>query len=167
MPYAYYYRLSAGRRRTYRRSDAIESIDLPAHERLRHLASEVERALHSESRNAVAAASQDLADALTRSLRVPPLEVVVHLARPRGSRSELHGLYEPGPRRRRARISVWMRTAQRRQVVAFRTFLRTFLHEVCHHLDYELLDLRESFHTQGFFKRESSLFRQLVSSPAE
>ncbi len=57
-----------------------------------------------------------------------------------------------------------MRTAQRRQVVAFRTFLRTFLHEVCHHLDYELFGLRESYHTQGFFKRESSLYRQLVGS---
>lgn len=115
----------------------------------------------------MAAASQHLADELTGSLRVPPVEVVVHLARPRGSRSELHGLYEPGPRRRRARISVWMRTAQRRQVVAFRTFLRTFLHEVCHHLDYELLGLRESFHTQGFFRRESSLFSQLVDPAAE
>jgi len=57
-----------------------------------------------------------------------------------------------------------MRTAQRRQVVAFRTFLRTFLHEVCHHLDYELFGLRESYHTQGFFKRESSLYRQLVDA---
>ena len=55
-----------------------------------------------------------------------------------------------------------MRTAQRKQVVAFRTFLRTFLHELCHHLDYELLRLAETFHTEGFYKRESSLFRQLV-----
>ena len=55
-----------------------------------------------------------------------------------------------------------MRTAQQKKVVAFRTFLRTFLHELCHHLDYELLELDDSFHTQGFFKRESSLFKQLV-----
>jgi len=114
----------------------------------------------------VAAAIQTLADALTRSLRVESLEVVVQLARPRGSRSELHGLYEPGSPGQQARISVWMRTAQRRQVVAYRTFLRTFLHEFCHHLDYELYGLRESFHTQGFFKRESSLYRQLVDSGA-
>ena len=55
-----------------------------------------------------------------------------------------------------------MRTAKRRQVVAFRTYLRTLLHEVCHHLDYELLKLADSFHTEGFFKRESSLFKQIV-----
>jgi hypothetical protein len=55
-----------------------------------------------------------------------------------------------------------MRTAQRRQVVKFRTFLRTLLHELCHHLDYELLRLPDSFHTEGFYKRESSLLRQLL-----
>ena len=47
-----------------------------------------------------------------------------------------------------------------------RAFLRTLLHEVGHHLDYELLKLRESFHTEGFFRRESSLFRQLVPEAA-
>jgi len=55
-----------------------------------------------------------------------------------------------------------MRTAQRRQIVAFRTFLRTLLHELCHHLDYELLKLTESFHTEGFYQRESSLLNQLA-----
>jgi DinB superfamily len=48
-------------------------------------------------------------------------------------------------------------------VVAFRTYLRTLLHEVGHHLDYALLRLRDSYHTEGFYKRESSLFHQLVA----
>jgi hypothetical protein len=55
-----------------------------------------------------------------------------------------------------------MRTVAQKRVVAFRTFLRTLLHEVCHHLDYTYLRLPDSFHTQGFFQRESSLFYQLV-----
>jgi hypothetical protein len=59
-----------------------------------------------------------------------------------------------------------MRTACHARVVAFRTFLRTLLHELCHHLDFEALGLSRSFHTEGFFKRESSLFRQLVPSAA-
>jgi hypothetical protein len=59
-------------------------------------------------------------------------------------------------------ITVWMRTAAKKHVVAFKTFLRTVLHEICHHLDYELYGLEESFHTEGFFKRESSLFHQTV-----
>ena len=56
--------------------------------------------------------------------------------------------------------------AQRRQVVAFKTFLRTLLHEIGHHLDYELLELDDSLHTEGFYKRESNFFHQLVPDPA-
>ena len=55
-----------------------------------------------------------------------------------------------------------MRTAKQKRVVAFRTFLRTLLHEVGHHIDYTLLRLPDSYHTEGFYKRESSLFYQLV-----
>jgi hypothetical protein len=55
-----------------------------------------------------------------------------------------------------------MRTAKQRRVVAFKSFLRTLLHELCHHLDYELYRLPDSFHTEGFYKRESSLFHQLA-----
>jgi uncharacterized damage-inducible protein DinB len=55
-----------------------------------------------------------------------------------------------------------MRTAKQKRVVAFRTYLRTLLHEVGHHIDYALLGLADSFHTEGFYKRESSLFHQLV-----
>jgi hypothetical protein len=56
-----------------------------------------------------------------------------------------------------------MRTARQQRVVAFRTFLRTLLHEVGHHVDYTLLRLGDSFHTQGFYARESHLFHQLVT----
>jgi len=36
------------------------------------------------------------------------------------------------------------------------------MHEFCHHLDYELLKLPDSFHTQGFYQRESSLIGQIA-----
>jgi hypothetical protein len=65
-----------------------------------------------------------------------------------------------------ARITVWMRTAQRVQVVKFRTFLRTLVHEVCHHLDYEHYGLAETFHTEGFYARESALMRELLGETA-
>ncbi len=58
-------------------------------------------------------------------------------------------------------ISVWMFTAKRGQVVAYRTFLRTLMHELGHYLDYALLRLEESFHTTGFFRRESFLVKTL------
>ena len=82
--------------------------------------------------------------------------------RPSDDYGELHGLYEPPEGRSLAKITVWMRTAKKNDVVAFKTFLRTLLHELCHHLDYELLALEDSYHTQGFFKRESSLFHQIM-----
>ena len=59
-----------------------------------------------------------------------------------------------------------MRTAQKQQVVKFRTFLRTVIHEVCHHIDYEHFKFAETFHTEGFYKRESVMLRELLGETA-
>ena len=107
---------------------------------------------------------QRIIDALTAGYRVPPIRIRVLAQRPADDYGELHGLYEPEDARTPARISVWMRTARKRQVVAFKSFLRTVCHEVCHHLDYELFALEETFHTDGFYKRESSLANALIAS---
>ena len=108
------------------------------------------------------AACQDLIDALVAGYRVPPIRVRVLAQRPADDGGELHGLYEPDDAGTPARITVWMRTAARKDVVAFKTFLRTLVHELCHHLDYELYKLPETFHTEGFYKRESSLVNALL-----
>ena len=100
--------------------------------------------------------------AVTRGYHVPPVRVRVLARRPADDYGELHGLYEPEDEGVAARITVWMRTAQKKQVVAFKTFLRTLIHELCHHLDYELFALEETFHTEGFYKRESSLSGALL-----
>ena len=42
-------------------------------------------------------------------------------------------------RGKRPKIQLWMRTAKQKRVVAFRTYLRTLLHEVGHHIDFALL----------------------------
>ena len=55
-----------------------------------------------------------------------------------------------------------MRTAQRKDVVAIRTFLRTLLHEIGHHVDMRLLNLPHSYHTKGFYRRESALYRVIT-----
>jgi hypothetical protein len=57
-----------------------------------------------------------------------------------------------------------MRTASRDEVVKYRTFLRTVLHEMCHHFDYEHFGLAETFHTQGFYARESALVTALAGA---
>lgn len=119
-------------------------------------------ALDSGSRPRTEQASQRLMDALVGALALPPIRMRVLERRPRRHWGELQGLYEPAEGDRRARITLWMRTARRVQVVAFRTFLRTFLHEFLHHLDYALYRFPDSFHTEGFYRRESSLLKQLL-----
>jgi hypothetical protein len=162
MAFAYYRRLTRAGQRAYRMSDEIASVALPAAPALAPAVAELERALASGNRPLTRLASQRFISLIARMLKVAPVQVEVMATRPSRSWGELHGLYTPADSRAPATITVWMRTAQRRQVVAFRTFLRTLLHEICHHLDYELYRLPESYHTEGFYKRESSLFQQLM-----
>ena len=165
MAFAYYHRLTRAEQRIYDKSDQVNTIPLPQAAELRPLTTELVEALKRENRHKTEAICQEIVSLLTAKLKVPPVQVEVLAARPSRSWGELHGLYTPAEGRRPARVTVWMRTAQQRRVVAFRTFLRTIVHEVCHHLDYEFLGLPESFHTEGFYKRESSLFYQLLGNP--
>ncbi|HEX8741136.1 MAG TPA: hypothetical protein VF925_13470 [Casimicrobiaceae bacterium] len=163
MPFAYYDRLSAAKKRIYRASDAIDTVPLPVDDPLGAIVACIRQTLEGDDRRALRDACQDLADRLTRGWRVPPLAIRVLAKRPADDSGELHGLYEPADDRAPARISVWMRTAQRRQIVAFKSFVRTLCHELCHHLDYELFGFEETFHTEGFYKRESSLANALLA----
>ena len=166
MRFAYYDSLSARSKQTYRKSDALLRISVPDVTSLIPLATAIEPALAAADRAAVERACQALVDGLNARLATPPIVVRVLERRPANSGGELHGLYEPDEvTGGTARISVWMRTAQRVQVVRFRTFLRTLVHEVVHHLDYELYKLAETFHTQGFYARESALMRELLGEP--
>jgi hypothetical protein len=166
MPFAYYDRLAPARKAIYRRSDAIVALPLPPGTALGPTVAAIRKALADDRRLDVQRACQKLCDVLTAGYRVPPVRVVVMERRPADDYGELHGLYEPAERRRRARITVWMRTAARQQVVAFKSFLRTVVHELAHHLDYELFALEETFHTEGFYKRESSLANALFAQAA-
>lgn len=161
MPFAYFQRLTRRQQAIYLKSDAITAMALARPAALRPLVAELQRALESGERPATESATQRLASALARALEVPPVRVTVLAARPHARWGELHGLYT-NERGTPITIHLWMRTAKQKRVVAFRTYLRTLLHEVGHHVDYTGLRLADSFHTEGFYKRESSLFAQLV-----
>jgi hypothetical protein len=165
MPFSYYARLSRSQQAVYRKSDEIPEVRLPRPDALHPMVHGLTQALASEDRVAVQRATDRLIRGLTDAVAVPPVKVEVLAARPHAKWGELHGLYT-SERGKPPKIQLWMRTAKQRRVVAFRTYLRTLLHEVGHHLDYELLELEDSLHTEGFYKRESSLFRQLVPDPA-
>jgi hypothetical protein len=166
MRFAYYDRLSADSRKTYRLSDAIRRVELPDTAALMPLPPTIRTALEGGDRAAIERACQALIDAINAQLAAPPVVVRVLERRPANSEGELHGLYEPDEvTGGTARITVWMRTAAKEQVVRFRTFLRTLAHELCHHLDYEHYKLAETFHTEGFYARESALVRDVLGEP--
>src|SRR5579859_3180762 len=163
MVFNYYKNLSTANKRIYAASDRIERLDLPDPPRLRPLVPRLESALKANARPAVEEICGLLAVGMVEQLAIRPVNLKVLAVRPSNDYGELHGLYEGVEGRlRTARITLWMRTARRKQVVAFRSFLRTFLHEMCHHFDYEHYRLADSYHTEGFYKRESSLFYQLL-----
>jgi hypothetical protein len=165
VPFPYFDSLSAKNKRIYLASDRVREIVLPE-AALSGLAGKVRRlrgALGAASQRGTESACREITRAICEALGVAIPTVRVHEVRPSADYGELHGLYtrwDDG----RARIEVWMRTAVNEQPVAFRTFLRTLAHEIGHHLDYVHLALADSFHTEGFFARESSLVKQLLAA---
>ena len=43
-----------------------------------------------------------------------------------------------------------MRTAVRKEITSFGTFLSTLCHEFCHHLDFQRFRFPDSWHTRAF-----------------
>jgi hypothetical protein len=161
MVFSYYSRLSSRQQAIYRASDKIAEIPIPQSSALLPLVEALRQSLVADDRRSVGLAAQSLSRALLVQIDAPALAVKVLAVRPSRRDGELHGLYT-AEEQQPAEIRLWMRTARHKRVVAFRTFLRTLLHELCHHLDYHTLRLGDSYHTQGFFRRESNLFRQLA-----
>lgn len=162
MVFDYYHRLNRVQKSIYRKSDGIENIVINRPELISEAIRFLEGVLATEDRKKTESASRAIVNGIIMDLKVAPARIKVLSARPSNNWGELHGLYEPVDGSKCAQITVWMRTAKHKRVVAFKSYLRTIFHELCHHLDYEYLGLEDSFHTEGFFKRESSLFRQLV-----
>jgi hypothetical protein len=165
VPFDYYRRLSKKDKRTYDASDAIRAVPLEDVGPSREAARALTLALEAGDKPTTNRAAQALADRITTALGVEPVRVKILARRPTSSSYELHGLYvrEEG---KVPVLRVWMRTSAYRAVVKPRTFVRTLLHEVGHHLDFTLFGLDESFHTEGFFRRESDLVRKVLGASA-
>lgn len=160
--FGYYARLSAKDKRIYRQSDAIGEVPIPDVDALFPIVRSLAEALEIGKRHGVAKASNALAHALFAQLGVSPVRVRVREVRPSDEHGQLYGLYTFAHDGNPPEIQVWMRTAALARTVKFPTFLRTLAHEIAHHLDLTLFALENSFHTVGFFRRESSLTRTLL-----
>jgi len=169
MSFAYYQRFNQTQKRIAHKSDSLSPIALEEKSDYLSILDELKTQLSLGNVAYVERSSQQLVDTICEPLKIGNMRISsvrVHALeqRPYDDWGELHSLYEPIDETRiRARLYVWMRTAKRKQIVAFKTYLRTLVHELCHHLDYEYYRLEDSLHTKGFYQRESSLVKQLMS----
>jgi hypothetical protein len=160
--FSYYKKLPAYKKKIYDQSNLITKIDIPLKERFIPYLNYLKNCLESGNRLKTEEASQKVVLGLCRVFNVSGVKVKVFEARPNNDYGELHGLYEREISSTKAVISLWMRTAKKGQIVSYKTYLRTLVHEVLHHLDYSHFRLNESFHTQGFYLRENHLYKQLI-----
>lgn len=166
MRFSYFERLSAKDKRIYLRSDEIRAVKVPDVPALLPLVEELRATLEAGRKIKATKGANALVLALCKQLGAPKVRVRIHETRPSWDGGELHGLYTFAEEGEVPEIEVWMRTVAKGQIVKFRTFMRTLLHEVCHHLDATIFEMPESFHTHGFFARESNLTKQLLGEPA-
>jgi hypothetical protein len=146
-------------------SDRINSLDLPQDaSALPETAKVIEAAMQSENAADVRVGCARFLTQASRVLRVPECGVRVLAARPLRGRewvTELFGDYTPETMQMR----LWMRTAVKKDVTSFGTFLSTLCHEFCHHLDYHLFKFRDSWHTRGFYERAAVLYHHARQTP--
>jgi hypothetical protein len=117
-------------------SDRLTTLRLPENSNLVEIARCIEAAMVDGNGPRVRTACSDLLTEMASFYAVPPCGIRVLAARPLRVRerwtSELFGDYTPDTKM----IRVWMRTAVRKEVTSFGTFLSTLCHEFCHHLDF-------------------------------
>lgn len=155
------------KRQAFLTSDRSSSLELPADGRLIEIAASLEAAMKAGAASEATRACANFLSAAYEFYRVPPCEVRVLAGRPlrvwERSTTELFGDYHPDT----MLIRVWMRTAIRKDVTSFGTFLSTLCHEFCHHLDFHRFRYGDSWHTRGFYERTAALYHHAKGTPAK
>jgi hypothetical protein len=150
----------------YTGSDCLITLELPQDGRLCQLSKSIETAMLAGNRVAVQRACAEFLTEAADFYRVSRPSVRILAARPllvreSGWTTELFGDYHM----EKDLIRIWMRTAVRKQVTSFGTFLSTLCHELCHHYDFERLGFRDSPHTRGFYERAATLYHHARGTP--
>src|SRR5215469_16478134 len=152
-------------RTTFFESDRVKTLDLPRNEELPELARRIEFAMNMATMSEVRSACAEFIAMASDFYGVPTCGIRVLAARPLRVReswaTELFGDYNPDT----TLIRVWMRTAVRKEVTSFGTFLSTLCHEFCHHLDFQKFGFPDSWHTRGFYERAAALYHHARGTP--
>lgn len=151
--------------RLFIESDRLQTLPLPLDDRLPRIAACIDSAMKTGETDDVRRASEQFLDAAADFFEVERCSVRVLAARPlyvrERSTTELFGDYQPGT----AVIRVWGKTAVRKEVTSFGTFLSTLCHEFCHHLDFRRFGFQNSWHTRGFYERTAALYHHAKGTP--
>jgi hypothetical protein len=146
-------------------SDRIKTLDLPEHGRLLLIARTIEAAMQTGKTASVRGPCAEFLTEASNFYQVPYCSVRVLAARPLHTReywtTELFGDYDP----EMMLIRLWMRTAVKKEVTSYGTFLSTLCHEFCHHLDLQNFKFADSWHTRGFFERTAVLYHHARGTP--
>jgi len=146
-------------------SDRIRALDLPQDGCLLAIAKSLESAMKEVENADVRNACAEFLAATSEFCRTPNCNVRVLAARPLRVReqwaTELFGDYNPET----MLIRVWMRTAVRKEITSFGTFVSTLCHEFCHHLDFQRFGFPDSWHTRGFYERTAALYHHARGTP--
>lgn len=159
MPFKYYQNLSPSQKNLYKKSDAIEKLNLKKQDDAKAFVKKLKSVLESEDKKKIKKYIELIAFCICSDLGISAPDIHIKSRRPSSSSEELQGLYEIEDDK--PLITIWMKTYSYKRTVAFKTFLRTFLHELCHHIDFYYFAFSDSLHTEGFFKRESNLFKDI------
>jgi hypothetical protein len=143
-------------------------LEIPEDDRLRASAKSIHSAMQGNTASSVRQACVEFLSAASGFYLVRHPAIRVLAARPLrvregGSSIELFGDYDPET----MLIRLWMRTAIRKQVTSFGTFLSTLCHEFCHHLDCQRFGFHESWHTRGFYERTAVLYHHACGTPVK
>jgi hypothetical protein len=150
-------------RNLFTESDRLNTLRVPQDDRLRRIATAIEAAMNTGQTKEVQRVSREFLDMAADFYQVRQCDLRVLAARPLRVRErstiELFGDYHPDT----ILIRVWMKTAVRKEVTSFGTFLSTLCHEFCHHLDFQRF--LNSWHTRGFYERTASLYHHARGTP--
>lgn len=153
--------------REFQESDQLSALELPQDGRLQVLGRRIESAMSEGTLAGMRIASAEFLTIAADFYRIRRPDVRALAARPLRVREcstiELFGDYTPDT----AVIRVWTRTAVRKQITSFGTFLSTLCHEFCHHLDCERFKFSCTPHTRGFYERAAVLYHHARGTPAK
>lgn len=151
-------------KKSYEISNRVLSVDFRVTPAMRQKVGDLAIWLAAGDKSKVRGATQAVIGLLCEAARVPQTRFELLESAPaqfRGDKAvvKLYGLCAPD-----GTISLAFRTAVRRQVIAFKTYLNTLAHEFMHYYDARRLELDASFHTRGFYERVRHLVGRLASA---